>query len=327
LADVAIKGALGTPATWQKAHEREQEARRRWESGLPGRAEGGPVEEERPYLVGEKGPEVFVPEQRGTILPNKPLSLADVAPRQNTPAAGTPNLADAALNEIARRQEVNAKPPDLAAAARSMGSQRDTQVPGAPHILQNPEGATFARTYLPEQGGSMAWNVPVQKPQTISGQDLLTPENISRANAYLKSVGAYELDDLFVKSNPDAARGMVLDALNKSGIRSGGATYQATPDLAAAAQAGVQRYAASLAPSRASTPASPPGSTEQGREPDLSRLVPRPSAPASPTELLRGQTTTTAPTAPAGERESGGLSLLDLIPPRRRRYGEAAANW
>ena len=37
--------------------------------GLSGRASGGPVSEGRPYLVGERGPEVFVPEQAGRITP------------------------------------------------------------------------------------------------------------------------------------------------------------------------------------------------------------------------------------------------------------------
>lgn len=35
--------------------------------GLPGRATGGPVEQGRPYLVGERGPEVFVPSGGGRI--------------------------------------------------------------------------------------------------------------------------------------------------------------------------------------------------------------------------------------------------------------------
>lgn len=35
--------------------------------GLPGRATGGPVSPGRPYLVGERGPEVFVPTNAGRI--------------------------------------------------------------------------------------------------------------------------------------------------------------------------------------------------------------------------------------------------------------------
>lgn len=38
--------------------------------GLPGRATGGIVAPERPYLVGERGPELFVPTSAGRVLPN-----------------------------------------------------------------------------------------------------------------------------------------------------------------------------------------------------------------------------------------------------------------
>lgn len=37
--------------------------------GLPGRATGGPVSPGRPYLVGERGPELFVPTSAGQVDP------------------------------------------------------------------------------------------------------------------------------------------------------------------------------------------------------------------------------------------------------------------
>jgi len=37
--------------------------------GLPGRATGGPVAPGRGYLVGERGPELFVPTTSGTVVP------------------------------------------------------------------------------------------------------------------------------------------------------------------------------------------------------------------------------------------------------------------
>lgn len=49
--------------------------------GVPGRAKGGPVQAGRAYIVGENQPELFVPRQSGTILPN--LNV----PRLNSPAA------------------------------------------------------------------------------------------------------------------------------------------------------------------------------------------------------------------------------------------------
>jgi phage-related minor tail protein len=42
--------------------------------GLPGRATGGPVSPGRAYLVGENGPEVFMPTASGRIEPNHSLT-------------------------------------------------------------------------------------------------------------------------------------------------------------------------------------------------------------------------------------------------------------
>lgn len=41
--------------------------------GVPGRAMGGPVSSGRPYIVGEVGPELFVPSSSGNITPNSAL--------------------------------------------------------------------------------------------------------------------------------------------------------------------------------------------------------------------------------------------------------------
>jgi hypothetical protein len=38
--------------------------------GLPHRMLGGPVHAGRPYMTGERGPEIMVPQQSGRILPN-----------------------------------------------------------------------------------------------------------------------------------------------------------------------------------------------------------------------------------------------------------------
>lgn len=43
-------------------------------SALPGRASGGPVTASMPYMVGEAGPELFVPRQSGSIIPNGALA-------------------------------------------------------------------------------------------------------------------------------------------------------------------------------------------------------------------------------------------------------------
>ena len=44
--------------------------------GLPGRATGGPVAPERPYLVGERGPELFVPTSAGRVEASVPHGQA-----------------------------------------------------------------------------------------------------------------------------------------------------------------------------------------------------------------------------------------------------------
>ena len=39
------------------------------------RAEGGPVESNSPYIVGERGPELFVPRSAGAIVPNHSMAM------------------------------------------------------------------------------------------------------------------------------------------------------------------------------------------------------------------------------------------------------------
>lgn len=46
--------------------------------GLPGRATGGPVSPNRPFLVGERGPELFVPASAGRIEPGLAGAPRDV---------------------------------------------------------------------------------------------------------------------------------------------------------------------------------------------------------------------------------------------------------
>jgi len=44
------------------------------------RATGGPVGAGQPYLIGEKGPELFVPNQNGMVVPNNKLVEASSRP-------------------------------------------------------------------------------------------------------------------------------------------------------------------------------------------------------------------------------------------------------
>ena len=58
-------------------------------AGLGKRAAGGPVSARRPYIVGEIGPELFVPEGAGTIIPNDQIAFTGGAgPGSSTEANG-----------------------------------------------------------------------------------------------------------------------------------------------------------------------------------------------------------------------------------------------
>jgi phage-related minor tail protein len=57
---------------------------------ITGRASGGPVSANRPYIVGERGPELFVPGSSGGIVPNHAMMGGGmtVAPVYNIDARG-----------------------------------------------------------------------------------------------------------------------------------------------------------------------------------------------------------------------------------------------
>jgi hypothetical protein len=69
-------------------------------NGIIGRQFGGPVRPDRTYLVGEVGPELFVPKTSGTIVPNNELQGGTVNLTQNI-TTGDPILTAA---EVVRRQ-------------------------------------------------------------------------------------------------------------------------------------------------------------------------------------------------------------------------------
>lgn len=68
------------------------------------RAEGGPVSMGQPYLVGERGPEIFQPNQSGTIVPNNALPAA--APQSNVTVVNVldPSMVNSALNDPENEQ-------------------------------------------------------------------------------------------------------------------------------------------------------------------------------------------------------------------------------
>jgi len=72
--------------------------------GLPGRATGGPVAPGRGYLVGERGPELFVPTSSGSIAPSVSGGARDVrvSISVNAPAGAAPDMLARSSRQIAR---------------------------------------------------------------------------------------------------------------------------------------------------------------------------------------------------------------------------------
>lgn len=74
--------------------------------GLPGRATGGPVGPGRAYMVGERGPELFVPTASGTIAPTASgvAGARDVriALTINAPANAAPEMLARSSRQVAR---------------------------------------------------------------------------------------------------------------------------------------------------------------------------------------------------------------------------------
>ncbi|HEX2764106.1 MAG TPA: tail tape measure protein [Allosphingosinicella sp.] len=69
--------------------------------GAPGRATGGPVVAGRPYRVGERGPELFVPTASGRIEPARAAAARDV--RMSITINAPPEAAPRALARSSRQ--------------------------------------------------------------------------------------------------------------------------------------------------------------------------------------------------------------------------------
>jgi tape measure domain-containing protein len=86
------------------------------------REKGGPVKKGQPYIVGEKRPEVFVPDQSGTIMPSVPSASAPVMPKISS--ATTKNTGP----NITYSPSYDARGADVAAVARlEQAMARDRQ--------------------------------------------------------------------------------------------------------------------------------------------------------------------------------------------------------
>jgi len=72
--------------------------------GLPGRASGGPVAPGRAYLVGERGPEIFVPTASGRVETGRQGSGRDVrmSITINAPSGAEPQVLARSSRQVAR---------------------------------------------------------------------------------------------------------------------------------------------------------------------------------------------------------------------------------
>lgn len=73
-------------------------------AGSPGRATGGPVSPGRPYWVGERGPELFVPTAAGQVAANVPGAAREVRVSITVNASGgeTPRALAQSSRQVAR---------------------------------------------------------------------------------------------------------------------------------------------------------------------------------------------------------------------------------
>ncbi len=72
--------------------------------GFGQRAEGGPVSANKPYLVGERGPEIVVPGQSGTVIPNDGLGGTVVNITNNISKDGATSTNDSGSGSEAMKQ-------------------------------------------------------------------------------------------------------------------------------------------------------------------------------------------------------------------------------
>lgn len=104
-------------------------------TGFTFRASGGPVESGSPYIVGEKGKELFIPNTDGTIVPN--FKLNDyTATNKVVTQLSTPNVTVNVINQsgqnVTAKQEVKSSSPDnyvinvvLQAITQNKGGMKD----------------------------------------------------------------------------------------------------------------------------------------------------------------------------------------------------------
>lgn len=157
-----------------------------WTTTVAGaRAEGGPVSAGKPYLVGERGPEIIVPRSAGTVIPNdelqrmqQPQASGRQAPREQGPRDVLRDFLKSreqpASNETHARTRQAAREPSprdvLDDFMRARGQAREAGGPvsaGVPYLVGE-RGPEMVVPSLP-QGASAPSAAPRSGQQTAGG--------------------------------------------------------------------------------------------------------------------------------------------------------------
>ena len=94
-------------------------------------ASGGDVVSDRPAIIGEKGPEMFIPKTAGTIVPNNQLDMGDTHHHWNVDARGSN---DPAAVNLAVMRGIREAAPHIIAASNSARTERNRRLPSSQRV-------------------------------------------------------------------------------------------------------------------------------------------------------------------------------------------------
>ena len=143
------------------------------------RADGGPVQPGRAYMVGERGPEMIVPQQPGMVIPNEAIRSGSLASRPAVPVGGgNRSMAQRRLETAARRGNLRAAQTLFNAEqwGRNMGGQPmmpppQQRMPMMPPLPAGRQGDRMTRG----QGDRMPAPMPPQLMPAAETQQAMPP--------------------------------------------------------------------------------------------------------------------------------------------------------
>jgi TP901 family phage tail tape measure protein len=197
--------------------------------GLEGREKGGPVNGGQAYVVGEKGPELFVPRVSGGIVPNNKYGIGGQIAGGMAVAAGAQFIASKVANPIIAMiiQQVGFMLPMMMQSAAMMqgGGGKGKIMSKIPASMKSPIGVFSEKT-----GGLTKWGVGLDKLNTsgklfpgILGKIgmAFTRFNLIAAAGFIAITGGLKLWKMHQESMRLNALGygMTAEAAKKAGLR------------------------------------------------------------------------------------------------------------